>query len=203
MARWIKMKSVVIVHGWGDDSESGWIPWLASELRQKGIETIAPDMPNTETPKIGEWVPFLAGQIKNSGSDLFLVGHSIGCQAILRYLETLPEGSRIGGTVLVAGWTTLAGLSDGEKAVAEPWENTPIDWQKVSARAGSFICIYSDNDPYVPEANAQLLREKLNARLVLDSGQGHFSEENDVTQLPVALNELLTIMGLPIDAAII
>ncbi len=196
-------RRVVIVHGWGSDSESDWIPWLAGEIRQRGIEASAPDMPDTENPKITEWVRFLSEQINGADSSLFLVGHSIGCQTILRYLEALPEGSKIGGAVFVAGWTSLTGLSDSEKAVSAPWENTPIDWRKASASAGSFVCIYSDNDPYVTEADAQLLGRNLGAKMVLDAGRGHFTEEDDVTQLPAVLDELLAMMGLPADTAVI
>jgi predicted alpha/beta hydrolase family esterase len=193
----------VIVHRWGGDSESDWIPWLKEELVKRGADVIAPDMPNTNTPKIEEWVPFLAGLIGEANRDLFLVGHSIGCQAILRYLETLPEGAKIGGAVFVAGWTELTGLSDEERVVAQPWESTPIDWQKVSSHAESFVAIYSDDDPHVLEANSQIFREKLNAKLVLDEGRGHFTEDDDVTQLPSVLDELLVIMGLPVETTLI
>lgn len=197
------MSTVVIVHGWGGDSESDWVPWLKEHLEDRGIAVVAPDMPNTNTPKIEEWVPFLGEAVKEANSNLFFVGHSIGCQTILRYLETLPEGTRVGGAVFVAGWMTLTGLEENEKLVAAPWETTPIDWQKVASHSESFVAIYSDNDPYVPESNAQIFKEKLNAKLIMESGRGHFTDEDDVTQLPSARDELLAIMGLPVDATLI
>ena len=200
------MSTVVIVHGWGGDSEGGWEPWLADELKQKGVSVLTPDMPNTSSPKIEEWVSFLDGLAKDVNRDLFFVGHSMGCQAILRYLETLPEGSKIGGTVFVAPWLNLTDENWDEtytREIAEPWIKTPINWQKISARTESFVVIYSDNDPYVPADSAQLIGEKLNAKIVLDSGRGHFSEEDDVTQLPAARDELLIIMGLPVETPLI
>ncbi|MCL5239464.1 MAG: alpha/beta hydrolase [Candidatus Marsarchaeota archaeon] len=198
------MSRAVIVHGWGGDSESDWIPWLKSELAKRGVDASAPDMPNPNAPKMEEWIPALQGAAGSATRDLFLIGHSIGCQTILRYLEALPEGTKVGGVVLVAGWTTLAGLSDDEKPIAEPWTSTPIDWQKVVSHAESFVAIYSDNDPVVPESNAQLFREKLNAKLVLDSGRGHFTEdEDDITELPSVLDETLVLMGLPVETTFI
>ncbi len=192
------------MHGFGGDSESDWIPWLKEELAGRGVPAIVPDMPNTNTPKIEEWVSFLGGLTKEADAGLFLVGHSIGCQTILRYLETLPAYAKIGGAVFVAGWTTLTGLSEEEKPILNPWETTPIDWQKAASHSGSFVAIYSDNDPYVPESNAQFFKEKLNAKLVLDPGRGHFTEdEDDVTQLPSVRDELLAIMGLPAETTLI
>jgi predicted alpha/beta hydrolase family esterase len=198
------MSRVVIVHRWGGDSESDWIPWLKAELVSRGVNAVAPDMPNTDAPKIEEWVHFLSDLVKEADRDLFFVGHSIGCQTILRYLQTLPEGVRIGGAVFVAGWTRLTGMTEEEKPIAVPWETTPIDWQKASSHSESFVAIYSDDDPYVPVENSQVFKEKLNAKLVLDSGRGHFTDdEDDVTQLPTARDELLVIMGLPVETTLI
>lgn len=192
------MNTVVIVHGWGADSESDWIPWLKVELERRGARVIAPDMPNTNAPTIDSWVQFLGKIVKDAGEDFYFVGYSIGCQAVLRYLQTLPEGERVGGVVLVAGWTLLTGLSDEEEEVARPWEETPIEWTNVAAHSKAFVVIYSDNDPHVPERNARDFEEKLNAKLVLDSGRGHFTtDEDDVTQLPTVLDELRILMNMP------
>ncbi|MBW3018843.1 alpha/beta hydrolase, partial [Candidatus Woesearchaeota archaeon] len=54
------MKRVFVIHGWDEHPEDGWLPWLKTRLEQKGFEVHIPQMPNTETPKIEEWVPFLA-----------------------------------------------------------------------------------------------------------------------------------------------
>ncbi|KKQ37224.1 MAG: hypothetical protein US53_C0024G0012, partial [Candidatus Woesebacteria bacterium GW2011_GWA1_37_7] len=48
------------------------------------------------TPKIKEWVPFLQENMSNPDEETHFVGHSIGCQTILRYLETLSEKTKVG-----------------------------------------------------------------------------------------------------------
>ena len=198
------MSRVVIVHGWGSDSESNWVPWLAGELKQRSIEVIVPDMPDTNAPKIDIWVPFLSSVVKEISENTYFVGHSVGCQAILRYLQTMPEGIKIGGAVFVAGFITLlTGLNEVQVLAARPWLETPLDWKRIISHCSSFVDIYSDDDPHVPVGEAQILKEKLNAKLVLDSGRGHFGEEDDVTQLPSVLEELLVIMGMPVETTLI
>ena len=64
-------------------------------------------MPNTNSPKIEKWVGFLEKNIKSADTDTYFIGHSIGCQTILRYLERLPESTKVGGVVFVAGWFNL------------------------------------------------------------------------------------------------
>ncbi len=193
------MATVVIVHRWGGDSECDWIPWLKEELEKREVRVIVPNMPNPNRPTIDSWVPFLANECKDANEDFYFVGHSIGCQTILRYLATLPQGKKVGGAVLVAGFMTLDSISDDEKEIAKEWTGTPIDWAAAASHSNAFTYIYSDDDPYVPVSNAKLFKEKINAKLVLDSGRGHFTESDDVTQLPVLLDELLVIMGLPVE----
>lgn len=193
------MSRVIIVHRWGGDSESDWIPWLREQLELRGVKVVAPDMPNPEDPTMESWVPYLSGVVGDVNEETYFVGHSVGCQAILTYLETLAQGKRIGGVVFVAAWTKKAMMKPNQSAAASSWTETNIDWAAVAAHTSSFTYIYSDNDPYVPTDNAQLFKEKLNVKLVLDENRGHFTESEDITQLPELLDELLLIMGLPVE----
>ena len=140
------MKRVFIIHGWGASPGEGWFPWLKKGLEAKRFKVHVPAMPKTETPKIKVWVEYLATLVGGPDKDTYLVVHSIGCQTILRYLESLPAQTEVGGVVLVAPWLTLMNLGNGEKKIAKSWLNTPIDFDKVKQRSKSFISIFSDND---------------------------------------------------------
>src|SRR3989344_2952524 len=95
-------KRVFVIHGWGGGPEEGWFPLLKNELQGHGLEVIVPAMPNTDNPKIEEWVSSLAKMVGQPDENTFFVGHSIGCQAILRYIESINK--KVGGAVFVAGW---------------------------------------------------------------------------------------------------
>src|SRR3990167_5523753 len=98
------MKRVFIIHGWGSNPKDDWFPWIKKELESKGFKVEIPVMPNTDEPKVNEWVGFLKKIVKNPDKDTYFIGHSIGCQTILRYLENLDKKIKIGGCIFVAGW---------------------------------------------------------------------------------------------------
>ena len=187
-------KKVYIIHKWGGSSTGDWIPWLKEELEAKGIDAVAPDMPDSERPTVEEWTGFISSAVMSPYEDTYFVGHSISCQAIIRYLSALPENTLCGGAVLVSPWIKASNLNDDETAIARPWMESPIDFDRAKLHARKFTVIYSNNDAFVPEANATSFGSSLNAKLVMDENKGHFSDDDDVTQLPSALNELLDIM---------
>src|SRR3989338_169649 len=98
------MKRVFIVHGWGGHPEEGWFPWLKKELEAKGFKVFVPQLPDAENPRIQKWVPKLAETVGVPDEETYFVGHSMGCQTIARYLESLPAEIKIGGAIFVAGF---------------------------------------------------------------------------------------------------
>jgi uncharacterized protein len=185
-------KRVYIVHGWGGHPEEGWFPWLRQELVARGYDVFLPKMPNTEVPTIQEWVTYLAELVGKADEQTYFVGHSIGCQAIMRYLETL--GGKIGGAVFVAGWFVLNDLNEWEIPIAKPWLETPINFEKVRQTTDSITVIISDDDPFGGlEENKRIFSEKIGAKICIEAGKGHFSEEDGVFKLPNALNTLIRI----------
>lgn len=187
-------KRVFIIHGWGMTPKSDWLPWLAKNLRERGFSVEVPAMPDTDNPKIAAWVGYLEEIVRRCDENTYFVGHSIGCQAIMRYLEKLSGDEKAGGAVFVAPWITLTGLgSEGEKMTSSPWVNTPIDLKKVRARAKRFISIFSDNDPFVPKENWKIFSEKLGSENIIEKRKGHFSDDDGVKELPVVLEAVLKI----------
>jgi len=187
------MKTVVMVHGWGGSPNGDWFQWMKSELEKKNFKVIVPEMPNTFFPTIKEWVAKL-NEIINPDKDTYLIGHSIGCQTVMRYLEQLPIQTKIGGVIFVAGWFNL---SDGTwdekytKEIAKQWIETPISFEKIKQHTNKFLAIQSDNDPYVPLEDKEIFKEKLNTKVVLLHNKGHMASEDGAKDLPELLKQLL------------
>jgi hypothetical protein len=188
------MKRVIIVHGWGSFPQQDWFPWLEGELKKRGFSVIVPAMPNPEEPVIKDWVRSLSEAAGLLDEGTYFVGHSIGCQAILRFLEG-HVSERIGGVVFVAGWFELQSLDPGEdREIARPWEETPIDLPSVKNAIGSSVAIFSDNDPYVAlEANRKRFADELGSKIVIEHGKGHMSGEDGVTELQSILDAVLEV----------
>src|SRR3989344_5329623 len=186
-------KRVFIVHGWSGSPTSDFLPWLREELEIKGFEVISPAMPNPEEPKIETWVPYLARSVGAVDGNTFLVGHSIGCQTILRFLETLPENQKIGGAVFVAGFFSLILDQNEEDAIAKPWIETPINLNRIKAVLNKSIAIFSDNDPYVSLDNKDKFANGLGSKIIVEHNMGHFNPSDGATKLPIALKSVLEI----------
>ncbi len=170
------MKRAIIVHCWEGYPDYCWYPRTKKELEGMGFEVSVPEMPEAETPKLSLWLPKLKEIAGKPDRDLYLIGHSIGCAAIMRYLESLGREEKVGGVVFVAGFTDDLGYKE-----LKNFFETPLDFEKIKSKAGYFTAIYSNDDPYVPVKQAGVLKEKLGAELIFKPGMKHFS---DCTSLP-------------------
>ena len=101
------MKQVFIIHGWTSTPKSNWKPWLKNKLEKRKFKVFVPNIPDTNYPKIDAWVKHLTKIVGTPNKNCYFIGHSIGCQTIIRYLQSLPKNSKVGGVVFVAGWVRL------------------------------------------------------------------------------------------------
>lgn len=187
-------KRVFIIHGWDGNPEEGWFPWLKQELEQNYFSVTVPAMPDAAEPNIEAWISHISRIVGNADENTFFVGHSIGCQAILRYLENLPAYTKIGGAVFVAGFFALTNVdSSEEKEITKPWLETPSDFGKIKQHTEKFIAIFSDNDPYIPLDNKDVFADKLGAKIIVEHDKKHFSGSTGTIELPSALGALLEI----------
>jgi len=172
------MRRVFLIHGWMGSPHGDWLPWLKRELEKKGFDAFAPHMPEPAKPEIKSWISQIDGAVGLPDAETYFVGHSVGCQAVLRYLAA--TGGEIGGAVLIAPWFSLAAgaLETAEdEAIAEPWLKTPIDFEKIREATGKFTAIFSDNDPWGCDDKAgKKLANNLDAKLIIKH-DGHFGSE--------------------------
>src|SRR3989338_7720720 len=138
-------KRIFIIHGWDGHPKKGWFPWLKKELAAQGFAVFVPQLPKSDEPRINNWVLKLKEAVGNPDENTYFVGHSMGCQAITRYLETLPKNTKVGGVVFVAGFfKRLVGLED-DRDVQETerhWLTAPIDLIKVKKHLNKSVAIF-------------------------------------------------------------
>ena len=180
------MKRLFVVHGWGGSKDRLMTAWLGKTGTEIGFETTVLDMPNTNVPTIDAWTKHLEDTVYYVDQDTYFIGHSLGCQAVLRYLE-MNKGSQIGGIILIAPAFIIAGLETQEaKDIVRPWHDRPIDFASIRSMNGKCVTIFSDNDQVVPlEANKEIVEKGLGGKIVIEKGKGHFAQEDGIVDVPV------------------
>ena len=176
-------KRVIIVHGWGGSPTADWIGWATEAFREKGYEVITPEMPDTDSPVIERWVRHLKSVVGKADERTYFIGHSIGCQTIMRFLET--TGARAGGALFVAGWFDLMNQSEEETEIAKPWIETPIDYKKMKTNLSRSVVVLSDTDPFVPYKETKKDFEKrLGSEVVTIHNAGHITSDDGFGPFP-------------------
>ena len=181
-------KRVYIIHGWGAGPKDNWFGWAKWELETHGFEVSVPKMPDTFYPKQEEWLTAMHEIIGTVDSNTFLVGHSLGTMAILRYLESLKDGEKVGGVILTAGFCEHIGISQ-----IKNFHEKPLDFEKIKKAGKHFVLIHSDDDPIVPFEYGLDLRNKLDGDLVMVSGAQHLVDGTDGGEFPELIEEMLKI----------
>lgn len=184
------MKRVVIIHRWEGAPKSDWYQSVRKELESAGFEVMIPEMPDTEVPVIEKWVNKISETI-TPDENTFFIGHSIGCQAILRYLETIDV--KVGGAVFVAPWFRLDNLESEEVIqIADPWISTPMNFEKIRENLPKLKSFISSDEPYgfIME-NTEKLQKELQSIVVLAPNQGHFTEDDGKNEFPDVVKAIL------------
>lgn len=176
------MKKIIMVHGWGGNNKDGWFGPLKKIFKKNKFEVISPNMPDAMSPVINNWVNYLRECSGEVDENTYFIGHSIGCQTILRFLESLDDNIQVGGAVLVAGWFNLTDKTwskDYTYEIAKPWIESPINFSKIKKHIKKFLVILSDDDLYVPLSDSEIFKRELNAKVKIISNRGHIEELNE------------------------
>ena len=164
------MKNALILHGKSNNHTGNWFPWVKEELEKKGWKVWVPDLPDSKHPSIIKYNKKIFGNKDWKFNDKsVIVGHSSGAVAILGILQALPENIKIDTAILVGAF---------EPSKDDPEYPMISNYDKIKAKTKRFIFIHSDNDPYCPLEEAKFLADKLNGKLIIKKGQGHFNLEH-------------------------
>lgn len=183
------MKKVFIIHGFEGMPNGAWRGWLMQELEKADVYACALPMPTPEAPVQQEWVDEISKIIKmNPNDEIFLVGHSLGATAILRYLEIVP--TKVAGAILVS-----APITKTMNRKIDNFLETPFNFETIKTKAQKFVVIHGDNDPYVPiTEHGDVCSKALNAQYIVVKNGQHLNGSAGYHVLPECLEALDSIM---------
>ncbi|WP_291365201.1 RBBP9/YdeN family alpha/beta hydrolase [Acetobacter sp. UBA5411] len=176
----------VIIHGYTANPQANWFPWLATELEKAGATVTVPAMPSPFEPRLDEWLATVNATVSPLKGNVTLIGHSLGCVTLLRYLMSCPDTEKIPGYVLVSGFDrTLSTLP----ALSSFTEET-LDYDALRSRFPFRVSIFSDNDSIVDPKVSRDLAVSLDTEEIEIPSGGHFLDREGFTQLPALLQAL-------------
>lgn len=190
------MKKVFIIHGFGGVPNGGWFPWLMGKLAKENIFACSLPMPNPANPVASEWINTMQSYLE-ANEEIILVGHSLGGTAVLRYLESLNSGVKIGGVVLVAPVSEKLEVADptSDFRKIDNFFNSEFDLEKIKNAVNKITIIHGKKDQFVPFEHSEKISKGLGCELITVENGDHFSQKSEPIcyELPQALDSILKI----------
>lgn len=181
---------LMLVHGMRcfDIDNDLWYSWLKDKIKEKYTNSylIFKNLPNPSKCYINEWIPFIKKEIdeakeKTGYNKIYLVGHSTGAIALMRYMESY----KITGAVLVSSYIT--DLNDEREResgyfpiIKDGIIENDWNWEKMISNAEWIVNIGAEDDKYIPieeilQVSINLnLKEENSIIFSKDQGMGHF-----------------------------
>lgn len=161
--------------------EANWLPWLASELSKRGLNTIIPQFPRPYEP---DYEAYRAVFERYDVEQGIVVAHSAGAEFILHWLSENHDVS-LRQLLLLAPWT------DDKRKYGE-FANYTLD-TSLPNRIGRVTIINSLDDSQAIQDNVAKLGDALKpAKLIEFEAHGHFMLGNNMasTTFPELLAEI-------------
>ncbi|MBI5369851.1 alpha/beta hydrolase [Candidatus Uhrbacteria bacterium] len=184
---------VILVHGFNASPQTNFHPWLAEQLRGRGVEVVVPKLSLSTTeelnlPLIIEEMKSQVGYLKN---DDILLGHSLGAFIILQYLEAVEMTETPRAFIMVAAPWNVSRPELRRLFLVD------LDADVLMWKAREFIVVHSKDDTLVPFEHGKRLAQTFKARLVETEHDGHFMGE----QYPILFETIEEIAGRPFEYA--
>jgi len=173
---------VLICHAYNTLPTENWYMWLAAALCRRGYDAKVLEFPNPRAPSEREWVECI--KRAHTANPLMLIGHSLGCRAILAYLNQYGVAAK--RVVLIACpvfWEGVIETRPPLKAYVEGMRS--LNFERIKALVEHFDIFHDTIDDLLPMKNVEHLKEILgeNAIVHISNNYGHF----DVPEIPELL----------------
>lgn len=177
-----------IIHGHLGSGPNHWQTWLAGKCHEAGLETHYPGLPDLEHPRLDPWLQALERDMPMLDEKTALVGHSLGCAAILHWLQK-PVIKAVGAVILVAP-AAEKNVAQSKVAFLTPfYEN--VDLPAIRKKALRTDLFASDDDIWMSMADSEKMARQLGAQLHTFHNGGHLSVNAGFTTFPQVLQLII------------
>lgn len=164
---------IIFIPGNGDShlDTDHWYAWVRDELRSRGYEVVASDMPDPVEAHMNIWLPHIE-KVYQADENTIIIGHSSGGVAAMRYLEN----HKLMGAILVGvNYTDLGDEGERESGYyKDVWQ-----WDKIKNNAKWIAQFASNDDPYIPIDQPRYIHDKLKSEYYEFGDRGHFMTDHN------------------------
>ncbi len=163
-----------IIHGSYGNPYKNWIHWLKTQLSKRKLNGLVPSFPTPYKQDYESWSKLLKvyHEIGYITENTTFITHSLGGIFVIKFL--IENQIKIKKIITVAGFNIFF---DDDQSLYDTFYLSDKQLINVKNLCSKIICIYSDNDPYVPKEKAELFANNLNAAEILINNAGHFNEK--------------------------
>ena len=170
---------VLICHAYKTLPTENWYTWLANVLHERGYAATVLEMPNPSAPTEREWVECL--KLEHTSSPVIFVGHSLGCRAILAYINQYNvEAEKVVLVACPVFWEGVIETRPPLMAYVDGMQT--LDFVKLKSLVKRFDLLHDTTDHLLPLKNVERLKALLGdvAKVHISNQYGHF----DVGKIP-------------------
>lgn len=172
------MKKFIIIHGYHGSQYSNWYPWFKNEIEMENLgEFIPVSLPNPSNPNVQEWMEIIKNLFsKYESSDLYVIGHSLGCIALIDALSEFKI--KVKAIFLVSGFCQkIESLPE-----LDSFSDIDLDWKFLQTIENKF-CITAFDDTIIDYQESLYLARKLKGNCLILNQGGHFIVDVNVTSV--------------------
>lgn len=176
------MRNIYIIHGFMGSNIENWFPWFKKQIDSNNTLCIIPQFPiELDKHNYNEWKKLLDVYYKEFNmitNNSIIIGHSTGSICALKYV--LENKIKIDKLILVSGFNNYltSDKDDIHNEINPTYYVKENEIKEIKKYVNEIICIYGDNDPYIPQSVFHKLAKSIDAKEVIIKGGGHLNTDS-------------------------
>lgn len=174
------MRYFFINHGYMGSNIENWFPWFKNQVDSEDTSCIIPQYPIDKDKHFYDYwkkVLDVYNDFKYINSKTIIIGHSSGCAFTIKYL--IENNIKVDKLILVSGFNNYysSDENDFHNTVNSTFYVSDEEISNIKELCNEIICIYGDDDPYIPQNVFSNLSTKLDAKSIIIHNGGHLNKD--------------------------
>ena len=174
------MRYIFINHGYMGSNIENWFPWFKNQVDSEDTLCIIPQYPIDKDRHFYDYwkkVLDVYNGFKYINSNTIIIGHSSGCAFTIKYL--IENNIKVDKLILVSGFNNYysSDENDFHNTVNSTFYVSNEEISNIKELCNEIICIYGDDDPFIPQKVFSNLSTKLDAKSIIIHKGGHLNKD--------------------------